>query len=115
MQCLHFRQRQQERQRGLAALVLAQPVHVQTIATAARARIVERETQIIPTEKPLKRAPRFRDPEHVARCLIRLDAGGNRDLGFDGLLIEDCAFLAAREKSVPAHGPQRAGRGSLHL
>ena len=32
LQHLHFREREQERQRGLGALVLAQPVHVQTIA-----------------------------------------------------------------------------------
>ena len=109
MQCLHFRERQQERQRGFGALILAQPIHMQAVAAAAGARIVEREAQIIPTEEPLERAPRFRDPERVARCLIRFDAGGNRDLGFDGLLIKDRAFLAAWKESVRADGPESAG------
>src|ERR1039457_5535287 len=99
LQRLHFRQREQEGQRGLGALILAQTVHVQAVPTAAGGRIVERQAQIVSTEEPLERAPRLRDPEHVARRMIRFDAGGNRYLGFDGLLVELRAFLAARIKS----------------
>ena len=88
-------------------MVLTQPVHVQSVPAAAGGRIVEREAQIISTEKPFERAARFRNPEHVARGVIRFDAGGNRHLGFDGLLVEDRAFLAARIKPIRSNGPER--------
>ena len=95
LQRLHFREREQERQRGFAALILTQPVHMQPVAAAASGRVVEREAQIVPAQEPLERAPRLRHPERIARRLIRLDAGGNRDLRLDGLLVEDGAFPAA--------------------
>jgi len=83
-----FGQRQEERQRGFGALILAQPIHMQAIATTTGAGIVEGEAQIISPEKPLERAACFRDPEQVARGVIRLDAGGYCRLRLDGLLIE---------------------------
>ncbi len=89
---------EQEGQRGFGALILAQPVHVQAVATAAGGRIVERQAQIVPAEEPLERAARFRDPEHVARGLIRFDAGGNRGLGFDGLLVENARVPCRADK-----------------
>ncbi len=81
-----------------APLILAQAIHVQAVAAAAGARVVEREAQIIAAEKPLKRAARFRNPEHVVRGMIRFDAGGDRGLRLDGLLVEQRAFLAAPDK-----------------
>jgi hypothetical protein len=47
-------QREQESQRGLGTLVLAHTVHVQAVATAAGARIVKRQAQIVSTEEPSK-------------------------------------------------------------
>ena len=115
LQRLHFRQRQQKGQRGFRALILAQPVHMEAVAAAAGAGIIQRQAQIIAAEKPLERAARFRHPEHVAGGVIRLDAGGNGGLRLDGLLVELRAFLAAREKSVRADGPERAGIRSLNF
>src|ERR1051325_1727556 len=108
LQRLHLREREQKRERGLGALVLAQPIHVQTVAAATGGRIVKGESQIVAAEKPLKGTPRFRDPEGVARGLIGFDAGRNRGLGFYRLLIEERAFLSSRIKSIRTNGPKGA-------
>jgi len=47
LQCLHFGERQEERERGFCALVLANTVDMQPIATSAGARVVDGKTQIV--------------------------------------------------------------------
>ena len=86
---------------------------MQTIAAAAGSGVVERKAQIVPTEKPLKCPTRFRDPEHIVRGVIRLDAGGNRHLRLNGLLVKDGAFIAARKESVRTDRAKRTGIRSL--
>src|SRR6188768_3063078 len=109
LQCSLFGQRDEKGQGGFGTLILAQPIHMQAVATAPGAGIVERKSQIISSEKPLERATRFRDPERVVRGVIGLDAGGYRRLRLDGLLVELRTFLAAPIKSIRPDGPEGAG------
>jgi hypothetical protein len=53
---IHFSEREMEGEGGLCALVFAHPILVQSIATAAGAEVVERETEIVAPEKPFEGA-----------------------------------------------------------
>src|SRR4051794_9495132 len=70
-----FGQRHQKGQRGLRALILAKAIHMQAVAASARAGVVKRQAQIISTEEPLESTARFRNPENIARGVIRFNAG----------------------------------------
>src|SRR6185437_2595919 len=74
LQRTFFRESEQKGQRGFGPLILAQSINVKPIAATAGAGIVKRHSQIVSTEEPLEGAARFRDPEHIARGMIRFDA-----------------------------------------
>src|SRR6188768_3250068 len=63
----HLQQGEQERQCRLGALVLVDPLGVQTVATAARGSVVERQLEVILTKEPREGSLRVVKPLLRAR------------------------------------------------
>ena len=111
LQRLHFREREQEGQRGLRPLVSGSRGPRASRRDSRRwwSRRAASPRSLRPRNHSKARRASA-DPEPVAGGVIRLDAGGHRDLRLDGLLVEQRAFLAAPVESVRADGPEGAGR-----
>ena len=111
----HFRQREQERQRGLRALVPIDAIHMQSIAAAAGLRRVELQAEIVPADEPVEGALGLFVPPEVRCGAIGFQAGGDRRLRFDGLLVEIGARAAAAIEAVAADRAEVAllGRSAI--
>src|SRR5689334_13201125 len=99
-----LQQRLKKSERGLRALIFVRSVGVQTVATTAGRRIVNRTVQIVAPEEPLEDAPRLLAPAIIAGDPLRLQAGGNHRLSLHGLLVEACAGAAAPIKPIGPDG-----------
>src|SRR5690242_13183853 len=98
----HFRERQVEGETGFRSLVLADAVLVQGVTTATGGGIVERFSEIIATEEPFKTTARGAPPVVVLRESKGFQRGRHGGIGFERLLIEAGAFLAAFPKTIAA-------------
>ena len=65
---------------------------MQTISAAAGRRIVKCDLQIVVSQKPVERGPRFLAPAAFACSPIGLQARRDHGTGFDRLLIESRLF-----------------------
>ena len=65
-----------ERERGFRALILVEMILQQRIAATASGRIVERLTEIVPTEKPLETTARCAVPIVISRDSERFETSG---------------------------------------
>ncbi len=83
-------------------LILIGAVGMQTVAAPAGGRIVQRQAQIVAPEEPLEGASGFFAPAGVVCAAVGFEAGGDRGLRFNRLLIEAGAFAAALIKAVGA-------------
>src|SRR5882724_13328191 len=68
---------------------------MQAIPTTTRRRVVERQVQVVAAQKPIEGSFRLLMPELFARHAISFEAGRDRRLGFDGLLVETRPLAAA--------------------
>jgi len=75
---------------------------MQTVATAARGRVVNRTVQIIAPEEPLKSAPRFFAPILLTGKPVGLKTGRDHGLRLYRLLVETGTLAAPRIKTVRA-------------
>lgn len=70
---VHFRERKLEGEGGLSTLVLTDSIHMQAVAAATGAEIVERYAEVIAPQEPLESSPRFIRPLRIlggAECLL---------------------------------------------
>src|SRR5580704_1721708 len=111
----HFDARQMESEGGFCALILVYPVLMQRISTTTRARIVERQTEIVPIEKPVETAAGRPVPAGIPSQRIGFHAGGNHGMGFHRLLIETGSLLAPDPESIAANRREMATFGLLVL
>src|SRR5690348_5629679 len=77
---------------------------MQTILASARGGIVERNLQVVISEKPIERSPRLFPPATFSRCAIGLQGCCNDRAGFDGLLVEASLFRFLRIETVRSDG-----------
>ena len=77
---------------------------METVATAARGRIVDWKVQIVASEEPLESPSSLFVPAFVSRDAMRFEASGYHGLSFDRLLIEPGTLTAAFIKPVGADG-----------
>jgi len=77
---------------------------MQTIAASTCRGVIDREVQVVTTEKPLEGAPGFIMPAFFPGDAIRLQAGRDHRLRLNRLLIETGAFAAFLIKTVGANG-----------
>ena len=104
----HFRKGKEEGERRFRPLVLIGPIDLQTVTAAAGLRIVERNSQVIAAEKPVKSAPRFPQPEFVSGCAMGLEACAEHSVRLDGLLIELRRGFSALPETIGADRPKVA-------
>jgi hypothetical protein len=86
---------------------------LQTVTAAAGLRIVERDSQVIAAEKPIKSPPRFPQPDFVIGCAVGLQACADHGVRFDGLLIELRRRFSAFPETIGANRPKVAQFGGL--
>src|SRR5512132_2421932 len=86
---------------------------MQSVTTSSRAGIVERFSEIVPTEEPLETASRRARPVFVMRESKSLQTSRDSSIGFHRLLIEARAFGAALPKPVGADRREMSGLRSL--
>ncbi len=85
-------------------MILVRPVRMQTIAAAACRWVVDREVQVVASEKPLKGAAGFLVPAFFSGDPVGFQAGRDHRLRLHRLLIEAGAFAALLIKAIGADG-----------
>src|ERR1039458_8453290 len=103
---LHLRQGKQEGEGRFRSQVPVDPIHMQPIVAAASLGRVEFEAEIVPADEPVKGALRLFVPPEVRCGAVGFQAGRNRCLRLDGLLVEIGARAAAAVEPVAANGPK---------
>src|SRR4030081_2225588 len=99
-QLAHFEERHQEGKRRFRSLVLIGAVRVQAVAASTGAGIVERNLQVVISQKPIESGPRLFPPAAPSRCKIRLKTCRNYRAGLDGLLVETSLFGFLRVEAL---------------
>src|SRR5438270_497541 len=89
---------------GYRSLVFSRAVRVQAVAASAGAGIVERNLQVIISQKPIESGPRLFPPAALSRCKVSLQTGGNYRASLDGLLVEAGLFSFLRVEAVRSDG-----------
>src|ERR1700722_16677775 len=79
---------------------------MQSIAAAAGLRHVELQAQIVPSNEPVEGMLRLLIPVEICSCPMGFEAGSNRGLGLNWLLVEVGAGAATLIKPVAADWPQ---------
>src|ERR1035437_10429198 len=88
---------------------------VQPIVAAASGGKLKAEAEIVPADEPVKGALRVFVPPEVRCGAIGFQAGRNRCLGLNGLLVEIGAGTAAAVEPVAANGPKVTLLGHLQF
>src|SRR5256885_7394692 len=99
-----FEGRHRERRRRFRSLVLISAVGVQAVAASTGAGIVERNLQVVISQKPIESGPRLFPPAALSRCKISLQTCRNYRTGLDGLLVETSLFGFLRVEAVRSDG-----------
>src|SRR5437867_5283949 len=99
----HLEKGKQEREGRFGPLVLVNPLRVQAVPATSGGGVVEGGLEIIAAEEPLEAPLRLPAPLSLPRESVRLEAGGERGLGFERLLIESSARPAPRVPAGAAH------------
>src|SRR5205814_643713 len=100
---LHFGVGKVKGERRFRAFVLIHAVGMQRVAAAAGHGIVKRQAEIVATQKPFERAPRFAQPNGVTGRAMGFETSGNHRVRLNRLLVEACAFATLHKKSIRAN------------
>ena len=84
----HLGEGEQECEGRFGALVLVDPVDMQTVSATTALSVVEREAKVVSAMKPLERLVRLQQPVSIARGLVSFNAGANSCVRIDWLLVE---------------------------
>src|SRR5256885_9110003 len=99
-----FEGRHRERRRRFRSLVLISAIRVQAVAASSGAGIVERNLQVVISQKPIESGPRLFPPAAISRGKISLQTRGNDCASLDGLLVEARLFGFLRVEAVRSDG-----------
>src|ERR1700756_5488072 len=88
---------------------------MQGVTTSSRGGIVERFSEVVPTEEPLEAASRCALPVFVMRKSKSFKTGRDSSICLHRLLIEARAFAAALPKTVGANRREMSGFRSLRF
>src|SRR5947208_12990403 len=99
-----FRGAPSRKKASILSLVLIGAVRMQAVSASPRVGIVERNLQVVISQKPIEGSPRFFPPASLSRCKIGLQTCGNYCAGFDRLLIEASLFCFLRVEAVRSDG-----------
>ena len=110
---LHLAQRQQEGEGRLGPLVEVDAVLLEAVAAAAGLGVVEVQPQVVAAQEPLEGEPGLLEPGGVVGGVVGLEAGRDRGMGLDRLLIELGPLAAAAVEAVAADRPEAARRRLL--
>ena len=110
---MHVDQGAEPGERGFGSLVVVRTVFEQAIATAARGGVGEGEADGVVAEEPVEGIPRLVDPLRVAGRMEGFDAGGDRGMRLDGLLVESGGGPSPAEESAAPHRSEASARRCL--
>ena len=85
-------------------MILVRPIRMQAIAAAACGRVIHREVQVVPPQKPLEGTAGFRMPSFFPGDKVGFQTGRDHRLRFHRLLVEAGPFASLRIKPVRADG-----------
>jgi len=88
---------------------------MQTIPAASGNRVIERHVQVIPPQEPFKDAVCTIAPLPIAGHPVGFQAGRDRRLGLDRLLIEAGPLLAPRVETIRADWNEMPSAGLAKL
>ena len=77
---------------------------MQAVSASTGVGIVERNLQVVISQKPIESTPRIFPPASPSRCKIGLQTCGNYCAGFDRLLVEASLFRVLRVEAVRSDG-----------
>src|SRR3954471_7656861 len=87
-QQVHLGEREEEREGRLGPLVPVDPIFLEPVATAPGSGVIQLLPEVVAAEEPLEGGPGLVQPAGVLCRPVRLEAGGDRRIGLDRLLVE---------------------------
>ena len=109
LRVLHIEERHEEGDGGFRSLIFVHAIRMKAISAASGDCVVERDLQVVLSEKPAKGRPRFVEPELLAGDLVRLETGSDGRAGLDRLLIEARLLASLGIKTSGADGHEDMG------
>ena len=111
-QQVHLGEGEEEGEGRFGPLVPVDPVLLEAVAAAAGARVVQLLAQVVAAEEPLEGGAGLVQPGGILGGPVRLQAGGDRRVGLDRLLVEPGRLAApcGRTRCSRSPGSAPAGR-----
>src|SRR4051812_5738733 len=108
---VHLGQGEEEGEGRLGALVPVDPILLEAVAASPGARVVELQAQVVAAEEPLEGDAGLVQPDGLLGGPVGLQAGGDRRVGLDRLLVGPGRLVAPAGEAGAAHPPAGAAAG----